>query len=242
MIWKLAICDDSPSEIAMIQKILIRYAEETGVTFRLYTYNNGSDLVSAWEDEGTQFDLIFLDVLMKPLNGIDTAARLRRSGVRTPVIFVTTSRDYAVESYEVEAAGYLMKPVAYEKLATLLNRVLKKSDEPRLALRIHGGSRYLYYSEVQYFESMDHATYAMLSSSEKIRCTESLATLQETLSHDPRFYRCHKAYLVNMDYIEQIENVLVLTSGHRIPYRVREKKKITDDYYRYFLRHNLART
>ena len=121
----------------------------------------------------------------------------------------------------------------------LLDRVLKRPGEPRLALRFHGSTRYLYYSEILYFESRDHVTYAVLSNGETIRCSISLTALENQLSRDPRFYRCHKAYLVNMDCIERMEDVFILTSGHRIPYRIREKKKISDDYYRYFLHRNL---
>lgn len=239
MIWKLAVCDDNAAEIAVMRTLLTRYAGERGLTFRLYIYSDGRNLVSAYEDEGARFDLILLDVLMEQLGGIDAAARLRHDGVRTPLVFFTTSRDYAVESYEVDAAGYLMKPVSYDKLAALLDRLLKKPDEPRLALRVHGDTRYLQYSEILFFESLDHTTYATLSTGETLRCAESLTSMQEILAHDPRFYRCHKGYLVNMDYIDQMEDVFILTSGHRVPYRIREKKKTRDDYYRYFLLHNL---
>lgn len=83
-------------------------------------------------------------------------------------------------------------------------------------------------------------TYAILGTGETLRCAESLAVLEKTLSQDPRFYRCHKAYLVNMDYIERVEDVFLLSDGSRVPYRIREKKKITDGYYRYFLKRNLA--
>ena len=176
---------------------------------------------------------------MGELNGIETARRLHQYGAEAPIVFFTTSRDYAVESYEVEAAGYLMKPVSYDKLTAVLDRLLKKADEPRLALRVHGDTRYLPYGSILFFESLEHSTYVMLSTGERLRCADSLTAMQETLAHDPRFYRCHKGYLVNMDHIDQMEDVFLLTSGHRVPYRVREKKKIRDDYFRHFLRRYL---
>lgn len=237
--WKIAICDDNSAEAQRLQVLLNRYAAHKGLSFQIRTYPDGIDLASAYEDNGLRFDLILLDVLMLRSNGIDTAAKLRRLGIRTPIIFCTTSRDYAVESYEVEAAGYLVKPVTYERLALLLDRNLKKQDSPRLALHIPGGIHYLYYSQILYFESRDHMTYAMLDTGEAIRCSESLATLEKTLSQDPRFYRCHKAFLVNMDHIERVEDVFVLSEGSRVPYRIRQRKQITDDYYRYFLHRNL---
>ena len=239
MIWKIALCDDSAAERQNLAGLLEHYAEERELTLQCYPYPSGSSLISAHEDEGLCFELILLDVLMGELGGIETALRLRRGGVQTPLVFVTTSRDYAVESYDVDAAGYLLKPVAYKKLFSLLDRLLKRPEQPRLALHIRGGIRFQYYSDILFFESRDHATFAVLNSGEVLRCGESLAELERELFSDPRFYRCHKGYLVNMDYIQQVEDVFLLSSGHRVPYRVREKKKITDDYYRYFLRRNL---
>lgn len=239
MIWKIAICDDNAKEISAIQAMLERYARERQQSFSFSLYSDGSNLISALEDDNRHFELILMDIIMNEISGINAAFRLRQYGVRTPIVFFTTSRDYAVESYEVEAAGYLMKPVSYDKLATVLDRLMKKPDEPRLALRTHGDIRYLTYSSILFFESLDHTTYVTLNTGETLRCVESLTALQEQLSHDPRFYRCHKGYLVNMDHIDQMEDVFLLTSGHRVPYRVREKKKIRDDYFRYFLIHNL---
>lgn len=238
--WKIAICDDNSAETEQLRTLLNRYAHQKGLSLQIYAYSDGGALISAYEDKGLRFHLILLDVLMQRSNGIDTAAKLRRLGVHTPIVFCTTSRDYAVESYEVEAAGYLVKPVTYERLALLLDKSLKKQDSPRLALHLPGGIHYVYYSQILYFESREHMTYAILDTGETLRCAESLAVLEKMLSHDPRFYRCHKAYLVNMDYIERVEDVFLLSDGSRVPYRIREKKKITDDYYRYFLKRNLA--
>lgn len=237
--WKLAICDDSPGEIQTLKTLLNRYAARKGLSLQISAYTDSSDLISAYEDLGLQFDLVLLDVLMGDSNGIDTAAKLRRIGVRTPAIFCTTSRDYAVESYEVEAAGYLVKPVAYEKLELLLEKHLNRQGTPRLALHVSGGMYYPYYDQILCFESCNHATHVILDDGQVLRCAESLAALEKELSNDPRFYRCHKAFLVNMDYIEGVEDAFVLSNGMRVPYRIREKKKIVDDYYRYFLNRNL---
>lgn len=237
--WKVAVCDDNSVETEQLRTMLNRYADQKGLSLQICAYSDGGALISAYEDKGLRFNLILLDVLMQRSNGMDTAAKLRRLGVHTPIVFCTTSRDFAVESYEVEAAGYLVKPVAYERLKQLLDKNLKKQDSPRLALHISSGIHYLYYSQILYFESREHLTYAILDTGETLRCSESLAVLEKMLSHDPRFYRCHKAFLVNMDSIERVEDVFLLSDGSRVPYRIREKKKITDDYYRYFLRRNL---
>ena len=78
-----------------------------------------------------------------------------------------------------------------------------------------------------------------LESGDALRCTETLTALEARLANNGRFYRCYKGYLINLDHVQQMEDVFILTGGHRVPYRVRDKKKIAADYYRYFLRRNL---
>lgn len=237
--WRIAICDDNTAEITAVKKLLERYTEQKGLTVQVSVYCDGIELVSAHEDDGAYFDLILLDILMKQLNGIDAALRLRRNGVRTPFIFFTTSRDYAVESYDVQATAYLIKPVDYEKLSAALDKIFSKADCPRLALHIHSDIRYFKYDDILFFESRDHATYVTLESGDSLRCAETLAALEAKLTDDGRFYRCYKGYLINLDHVQQMEDVFILTGGYRVPYRVRDKKKIAADYYRYFLRRNL---
>lgn len=237
--WRIAICDDDAAEIAAIRALLERYAEQKGLTIQVSVYHDGSELISAYEDEGAYFDLILLDILMGNVTGIDAALRLRRNGVRTPLIFFTASRDYAVESYEVDATGYLVKPVDDKKLYAALDKIFSKMNCPRLALHIHNDIRYFYYNDILFFESRDHATYVTLESGDTLRCTETLAALEAELARDPRFYRCYKGYLINLDHVQQMDDVFVLAGGYRVPYRVRDKKKIAADYYRYFLQRNL---
>lgn len=139
----------------------------------------------------------------------------------------------------MQATAYLIKPVDYEKLSAALDKIFSKADCPRLALHIHSDIRYFKYDDILFFESRDHATYVTLESGDSLRCAETLAALEAKLTDDGRFYRCYKGYLINLDHVQQMEDVFILTGGYRVPYRVRDKKKIAADYYRYFLRRNL---
>ncbi|MGM9942162.1 MAG: LytR/AlgR family response regulator transcription factor [Bulleidia sp.] len=237
--WRIAVCDDNIDEILKLEDLLKRFEQESGAVISIHTFHNGRELISAYEDQGQRFDLYLLDILMDGSDGIRTAARLRRIGMSGPVVFCTTTRDYAVESYDVDADGYLIKPVIYDKLQSLLKRLLKTQEGPRIALRVPGGIRYVSSSHILYFESRDHMTYVVLDTHERIRCSNSLTAIEQSLKTDQRFYRCHKAYLINMDHIIEVKDTFILSDGQRVPYRIREKKKITDDYYRYFLKRNL---
>ena len=106
---KIAICDDEPIYIETTSRLLQKWAGEHGIEMQIFTYDNGDDLIAAHTDEC--MDLILLDVIMPLLNGIDTAAELRANGQDVPIIFLTSSREFAVESYEVKAFHYLLKPI-----------------------------------------------------------------------------------------------------------------------------------
>lgn len=237
---RIAICDDQPQELAILQAMLAQYSAEKGVTLQVFSYSDGESLLYDIQEKGNDYSLLLLDVLMAGITGIETADRLRRSGCQTPLAFLTTTRDYAVESYSVGAEDYLLKPVQKERLWALLDKLLDKLDRPFLTLHVHGSVYNCFYNDILYFESLSHLIYLHTNTGNTLRCTETLAAIEAALADDPRFYRCHKSYLINLDCVDHVDDTFVLMDGSRIPYRIREKKKITDDYYKYFIKRSLT--
>ena len=94
---KIAICDDEIDFGQELRTLLTRWAVNNGLSLTLYQYMNGDDLLTALQT--TSVDLIFLDIIMPLLNGIDTARELRNAGITVPIIFLTYSREFALESY-----------------------------------------------------------------------------------------------------------------------------------------------
>ena len=118
----IAICDDEILFTRELSSLLTHWAEKNNLSLTLYPYSNGDDLLTALRT--IPVDLIFLDIIMPLLNGIDTAREIRSMGLTVPVIFLTSSREFALDSYDVKAFHYLLKPVNTLKLFSQNKQVL----------------------------------------------------------------------------------------------------------------------
>ncbi len=127
---RIAVCDDNAdfllSEITMIEK----WSEQSGIPVEIYRFDNGDSLIA--KNASVGMDIIFLDIIMPLQNGMETAKELRRLDNAVKIVFLTSSPEFALESYDVKAHGYLLKPVTYEKIkATLDDCSLSFVSEPK---------------------------------------------------------------------------------------------------------------
>lgn len=236
--YRIAVCDDLMSERDSLSLVLQEYFTEKKQEYHLQQFSAGEDILVYYEERERPFQLIFMDIIMTGMNGIDTIRRLRTYDRDVSIIFLTTTRDYAVESYEVNATGYLLKPLVKEQIFHYLDYFLLEWESPKLALHVGGSYRYIRYGDICYIESNDHILLLGLRDGEIIKYHEKLDAIEKDLS-DKRFLRCHKSYLVNMDYIDRVEEMFILKNEKKIPFRIREKKKMSDYYYQYFLKKNM---
>ena len=167
------------------------------------------------------------------MNGMKIARKLRDIQFKAPIIFLTAHAYYAVESYEVQAAGYLLKPYDTNKLTLLLDEVLQRSVQKRIAVKVKKQHRYLEINDIMYAESDKHVLNIHLKDSRVIQTTEKLSELKKTIN-SKRFIRCHQSYLVNMDYIKDAKTDFILSNDIRIPIRVRGRKEIIERYHKYY--------
>ena len=124
----IAICDDEILFTRELSSLLTHWAEKNDFSLTLYPYSNGDDLLTALRT--IPVDLIFLDIIMPLLNGIDTAREIRSMGLTVPVIFLTSSREFALDSYDVKAFHYLLKPVNTLKLFSVMDDFFKTYHVP----------------------------------------------------------------------------------------------------------------
>lgn len=234
---EIVICEDVEIERNLLNTVLRQYFHEINEEVRILEYESGEAFVADVEEGYTDMELLFLDIYMKELNGMETARRIRELECKVPIVFLTSSRDFAVESYEVHASGYLLKPFEEEKLKDLLNRILHIEMKRRIAVKQRRQYRYIYLDEICYIDSYKHSLVLHLSDGTEIATSGKLVEMEERI-HDKRFLRCHQSYLVNMDYIADIRENFIMGDGTEVPIRVRGKKEILDNYYKYFTEHS----
>ena len=221
---KIAICDDSKLDRQLLKVVIQIYFENNEEEFKIFEYELGDNLL-----DDIEVELLFLDIIM---NGMKIARKLRDIQFKAPIIFLTAHADYAVESYEVYVAGYL-KPYDTNKLTLLLDEVLQRSVQKRIAVKVKKQHRYLEINDIMYAESDKHVLNIHLKDSRVIQTTEKLSELKKTIN-SKRFIRCHQSYLVNMDYIKDAKTDFILSNDIRIPIRVRGRKEIIERYHKYY--------
>lgn len=230
---KIAICDDSKLDRQLLKVAIQTYFENNEEEFKIFEYESGDNLLADIEEGYIEVELLFLDIIMNGTNGMKIARKLRDIQFKAPIIFLTAYAYYAVESYEVQAAGYLLKPYDTNKLTLLLDEVLQRSVQKRIAVKVKKQHRYLEINDIMYVESDKHVLNIHLKDSRVIQTTEKLSELKKTIN-SKRFIRCHQSYLVNMDYIKDAKTDFILSNDIRIPIRVRGRKEIIERYHKYY--------
>ena len=194
---RIAVCDDSPIFLNKTKTYIETWSANTGHAVQIFTYDNGDALIEAHKD--CHMDIIFLDIIMPLLNGMDTARELRQHDRAVQIIFLTSSPEFALESYEVRAQGYILKPVSQEKLSKELNELAIQFDEEPKHLILK-------------------TAFGYLCSGQILEVSEPLNHFEQQLLNTDGFFKCHRSYLVYLPNVNHFNNNEVTTrSGQTIP-------------------------
>ena len=221
---RIAVCDDSSLDRELFVALLHHYFVNKPISNEIIQYENGVDLLHDVEDD-MWFDIVFLDIYMNDLLGIDVAHKLRSLGYRGHIIFLTATADFAVDSYEVEALGYLLKPQSFEKLSQVMDRAIRTMTTNTYLVKNHSKIIRVPYHEVLYVESMNSKCIMHCCNDQSYVIYKRLTTIEHELN-DKRFLRCHQSYLVNMDHIHQVDSQFTLVTGDTVAIRQRDLKSI----------------
>ena len=208
---KIAICDDEIHFIDAICPMLEKWAKEREIKLTLYRFMNGDDLIDAQKSEC--MDLIILDVIMPLLSGIDTARELRNTNQTVPIVFLTSSREFAVDSYEVKALNYLIKPVDEAKLFLVLDDFLKAFRQPEtfFTAKTADGFQRIDIADVDYLEAQNKQVLVHLSNDRTIAIRELFSKCAEVFSPENGFCCCHRSYIVNLNNVERFSKTEIIT-------------------------------
>lgn len=215
---RIAICDNEKEALGKASDIVLSWADENGIEVEVHRFENGDALLS--ESAVCRMDIVLLDIIMPMLNGMDTARELRKQDAVVPIIFLTSSPEFALESYDVKARGYLLKPVDEKKLKDLLDDVSQSYlEEPKhLIVKTEFGYQKLYYREIEYVEAQNKTILFWMRNEKQIRITETLHSFENKLGDSESFFKCHRSYIVNMQNVDNYNMSEINTkSGYRIP-------------------------
>lgn len=150
---KIIACDDDVAFLDRLHRMIDRWSTETGTTVDVALVTRGEDLLA--RHAASRADIILLDMIMPLVNGMDTARELRQADTAVRLVFLTSSPEFALESYEVRAFDYLLKPVTYERLAQLLDELssMRPAATDELVIKTSFGYHALRLSDIEYAEA-----------------------------------------------------------------------------------------
>ena len=229
---KILICDDEDIFREQLKKDLEAYYQSLDVLIQLVA--SGEELLAACEKN--KYDLIFLDIEMHGINGLETAKRLQEKNTKEKIIFLTSHTELAMDGYEVQAFRFLGKPIEHQKLYAALEAFEKGlTQEKRIVITEEGVWHYLSCEEICYFESQNvYLRIVMQETEHRIR-----KKLKEMVKELPRemFVVIHRSYIVNMKYIKSFQgNQVVLEDGTILPVSKGNKEQFMEQMMRYMRR------
>ncbi len=215
---EIALCDDSAEDIEAIRSFAERFASRhADLPVRLSTFSSAAELLKKIESSGG-FDLYLLDVVMPEMSGMQLAETIRARGDNSEIVFLTVSREYALDAFSVYACGYLLKPVNEEDFGkTMLRAVSKVSQEKSEALTVKtkDGLRRLPLNKIVMIESFNHTREITTSDGVVLETSASLSELFKLLIKHDNFYMPHRSFIVNLDNTVGIVRYDMLMLGNR---------------------------
>jgi len=219
----IAICDDEKYISDNIKAFASDFFRKKNREIHFRTFSSGEELLGY---DG-QIDILFLDIQMTGMDGIETAKQLRAGKFKGFLIFITVLREMVFQSFEVQAYDYLVKPVEesqFEKTMERLYNSMRDASEDSLLVQKGYEGRIIQKDEIVFCEIIDRKIYLNLISGEVVDYYERIENLETKLGD--RFFRCHRSYLINLGHLKGYKNgTAYMDSGREVPVsRLRSKE------------------
>ncbi|MDE6746306.1 MAG: LytTR family DNA-binding domain-containing protein [Oscillospiraceae bacterium] len=216
--YRISVCDDNDGELGKICSIINDYTKTNNINAEVKTYASGRELLE-YEDGGQYSDIYILDIIMPDMNGIQLGKAIRQKNADAFIIFLTTSKDYALESYSVKAFSYLIKPAEREnvtaELADCFSRI-KKAPE-RFVLKCTNGAVSVRAEDIVYIEYYNHRMIYRLADGKTVESVYFRGTFDSVITDyvkNGSFIKSSASYLVNMRHIRTVNAVgFIMSDG-----------------------------
>ena len=218
---RIAICDDETIVLDEISSYIKKYSKLYGKSeLEVFPFNSASSLLNSI-DNGALFDIFMLDVYIGDEMGTELAREIRRKGIESPIVFLTTSIEHAPESLETGTLRYLIKPLKPEKFYEAMDVAYTQAEilsNKLIKLKTDNGNESVNVSRIIFTEAHGHYKYLNFVDGSQLRVRMTVTELFKMLENTGDFIRCGSAYIINMRKIKTVSpNNIVLINGKNIP-------------------------
>lgn len=228
---KIAICDDESMELGRISSLIDTYRRENNAPLTYKTFESATELIS--NISSGDFNVFLLDIVMPGINGMQAAHEIRAFDAGVKIIFLTSSPEFAVESYTVKAYDYILKPVPRDKLFSMLDEISAEESIPMegLTVKTQSGMARILFSRLAFVEIMNKKLYFHLADGNVQEVTSSLAAFEEKLLEHSEFVKVHRSYIVNLWQVGELgSKELITNAGKTVPISRQLYAKVREAY------------
>ncbi len=239
MLYNVIVCDDERNQIEVIKDHLAKFSSRTGVEFSIDTFLSGIELLKEYKTNTKPYQIIFLDMEMDGISGMETAQVIRDiPDNNVQIVFVTSYPEYMPESFDVQAAQYLCKPVSYdlfeEKLSKLIN-FLKSLETNITVITLDGNEMIIHLDDIISIESDKGSMVKILTRTGQINVRAKIAELSKNLK-DKYFVLVHRTCIANMKYVRRFNgDVMEFTSGRTVDVSRRRINEVKEAFSKYMV-------
>lgn len=234
---RIAIVDDMEQDRKQVCSMVSTFLESQQISAELALFSSGESFLAAYTTG--EFSLLLLDLYMDGISGMDVARAVREKKDPCSLVFVTSSDDCAIEGYEVDAIGYILKPIRQDDLDSVLRKWLNRSGQVTKSITVTVNSAPLAIP-LDSIQWIDHHQNMVQFHTDQglIRSYMTFEHLQELLESEERFLLCYKGCLVNMDRITgTVDSSFIVENGDSVPIRKRGAKQLKQQYIQYSFTH-----
>lgn len=239
---KIAIVDDDVNDRELLIQLIKASLEHEAYTLDITQFDSGESLLEAFEPE--QFDICFLDIYMKEMNGMTVARKLRALDPDLSIVFLTSSKDYVYEGYEIHALRYLLKPPQAEYVQAVLFECLKQSRKNQRRLTVSVGKKIheIPYRNLLYIMSVGNNIEIHFQDSHlNLSARHTFSKTVAPLLTDERFLTCARGIVVNLSHVKDIQkDGFLMDNGEFVPISRRLYPSVKNTYIDFQFEHILS--
>ncbi len=231
------ICDDNQEYLDQCSETLIGISKRNKLDITISCFTSGEEMMFYLYESPNKADIIYLDILMGKLNGLDLSKTLRQIGCQSEIIFLTTSEDFVYLAYDVSPVQYLLKSKTslerFEEVLMRAIRIVEKKEKDIFICESNGVKKLIPFHQISFFEIWKRVVTIHYSSDESFQFYSSMELLEEQVA-GKGFVRTHRSYMVNLTYVSQFNQTkLVLKTGDTIPIGVTYAEKLSKQFSHY---------
>ncbi len=212
----IAILDDMSFDRLKLKNIVLEYMCLKNLGGSVFTYETAEKLLS--EIQMQSFALVFLDIQLKGMTGMDAAYEIRKSDTKLPIVFVTVEKSFALEGYEVQASGFILKPFDKEKIFKVLDRILETPIHTQyISIKENRVSKKILLSSILFAETRSHYI-EIHTFKETYRSYMTFDEFCALLPQQARFHCCYRGIIINFDNVKKMDdNNIFFENGISVP-------------------------